>query len=443
MGVNHNFHHRHVSTNFEHLKKSFTKEVFSIQKPLRMIIASMAVYMFGWGFADPFISVYLSTFADDYSTIGDYHSYGSIAALFVLFFIAELIERTRADKMLNTIKIAYAFVGLFYFIAGMTQSLQILIPTIIAHGILASSVWSTAGALMREIARPKEVNLTWGLYHASRNLAFVCGIAIALLIVSRLPIYYIFVPIIIFPPVSILFTKNIDSGVQKEPFASAVKDIIVKDKLIMRFLYDLKEMKKEIWFIYFMQFFHNAIYAVMYTFLPLFAVSLGYGIVGIGTLVLISHIPFLLSFVAAEIADSSERMMNIVIGFAISTTGFFLLSVWHSSGIALAVGLFVVMAGVALLAPSIAGMVTMLAPKKASGTSSVMMSYMMFGSSAVMSPVMGRLVDAYDWAQSFAILGSAFILVTMMVIAIRWYFHRQNMIYHINHPKSKKQPYIL
>ena len=443
MGLNHNYHHSHVSTNFQHLRKSLTKEVLSIQKPLRMIIASMAIYMFGWGFADPFLSVYLSTFADDYSTIGDYHSYGSIAALFVLFFIAELIERTRVDKMLNFIKCAYAFVGVSYFIAGITQSLTILIPTIIVHGILASSVWSTASALMREIAKPKEVNMTWGLYHAARNLAFVCGIAIALIFVSRLPIYYIFVPIIIFPPLSVLLTKKIDSGVEKEPFSVAIKDIVIKDKLIMRFFYDLREMKKEIWFMYIMQFFHYAIYSVMYTFLPLFAVSQGYGIMGIGLLVLVSHVPFLFSFVAAEMADSSERMMNIIFGFAISATGFFLLSFWNTTGFALAVGIFVIMSGVALLAPSIAGMVTMLAPRKASGTTSVMMSYMMFSSSAVISPIMGRLVDSYDWSQTFAILGSAFILITMMVVAIRWYFHRQNMIYHINHPTSKKQPYIL
>jgi len=410
---------------------------------LVLTILSIGIYNFGWGFADPFFSLYVSQFTTQYTVIGFCSSLMSVLTIVLLFMVGPLLDRCRHQTLIDAAKVGYFFVGLFYFLAGQWHSLTMLLIAIILNGALIPMVWTSTLATLEKYTDEKDTTLTFGLYASVRQLMWGCGLAVSLLVVWKFPLHYIYIPVMIFPLLSILVTRHVkEEGVQ--PFFAALKAVVVEDRVLVRMIRELRLFATELRWAFVLTLFTYIVYMIGMTYVPLYAMAQGYTHVQTGLLLLVMGSPFFVSFLTAEMADHSERFRNIIVGLIVSSIALGGLAQWgQGTGWHLFACGFLLMAGFAIIEPSLSAIVTMLTPKKESGTSSAVMGCMVFLSVVVFSPVMGFLIDGYGWQKTFIVCALFCFCLALLTSAIRRQFKKKNLLYRLHHPHDAHNPYVL
>lgn len=423
--------------------KVFRGDFRHLPKVAIFTILSISLYNFGWGVADPFFSLYLAQFSDQYTVIGFYRTLAVVAGVLVLIPLGDLLDRVSHSRLIDSAKCGYVVIGLCYFLAGEYLSVPLLVFALLLNGALMPVVWTGTAATLRDYSDKKDAALTFGFFLTARQLLWILGIAASLYIVWKYPIHYVFIPVIIFPVLSILLSRKHLPTKHHEPFLLALKDLVFEDKIIVRFFKEMRGFNSEMWSSYFLTFLSVTIGLIGMAFIPLYAQEIGFSLSKIGVLVLVMNIPFLLSFVAAEIADRSERLRNIIIGFAISSISLGCMSLWHTEEWAVWVFSFLMMAGYAIALPSIDSITTVLTPKKYTGTGSALNDLFTFLSVMIFSPVIGYLIDALNWQYLFYTWAVVIGGLMAYTAVLQYIFKKRNLLYHINHPDSKNDPYII
>lgn len=410
---------------------------------LVLTIISIGIYNFGWGFGDPFFSLYVKEFTDQYTVIGFLSSLMSVVMIVMLFFIGPMLDRCRHQTIIDIAKVGYFFVGLLYFLAGEWSSLSLLVAAVILNGALVPMVWTGTLATLEQYSDERDATLTFGFYATVRQILWGLGLAVALWVVWKFPLHYIFIPVMICPLLSMLVTRKVREE-NTQPFFSALRSVIVEDRIFFRTIREMKLFATELRWAFFLVPLCYIVYMLGITYIPLYAESQGYNHVQVGLLVLLMSSPYFLSFLTAEIADHSERFRNIIVGLCISSVALFGMAVWggDSSWHLFGWG-FMLMAGFAIIEPSLSAIITMLVPKNESGTSSSVMDSLIYGSIMLFSPVMGFLTDGFGWGKAFIVCSVFLAIVMVLTCAIRSHYKKQNLLYRLHHPHDAHNPFVL
>ncbi len=417
-------------------------DVRHLPSSIKWTVASIAVYTFGWGFADPFFSLYLNEFSDQYAVIGLYLMLATLTGALALIPLGDLLDRASHRTVITIAKAGYVLVGIGYFFAGANQSVPLLVVALLMNGAFGAAVWSGTSATLRDNSTKKNSTITFGFYTTARQLTWIIGLLLGMWLIIHYPIYYIFIPVTVMPVVSMLLGRKV-KVVHHEPLGKALQDILVKDKLIGRFIREMREFNGEMWLMFFFFFASYLIPVFAVHFIPLFAKAQGYSLLEIGLLVLAMNLPYLFSFIAAEIADHSERLRNIVIGFGVSAVSLAALSIWNEHSWQLMLLMFCFMAGYAIIIPSVSGVATMLTPKRYTGTSTAAIDLVIFGAAIVLSPVFGILIDTFGWNSSFLIIAITLAGLMILTVGTQHYFKKRNRLYHLNNPHTNHEPFIV
>lgn len=405
-------------------------------------VLSTAVYNFGWGFADPFMSIYFAEFSYDYAMIGWLQTLTMVVSVAMLVPVGDLLDRVNHQWLMIGAKIGYAVVGLLYFCAGEWHSVPLLIAARILNGALIPFVWTSAVATIRDYSTKKNASLAYGFYITASQLAFCFGLAIALWVVWKFPIHYIFIPVIFFPVISILFNRH-QKDRHAEPLGQALKDIIFTDKLFFRFLHELKHFSRELWAMYGLLFLLAIINMIAITYVSLYAISRGFTFVETGVLLLVMTLPYFFSFLSAELADRTERIRNTVIGIAISTIALFCFAIGVRSDWQIFASGFILVVGYAIALPSVGSMIDVMTPKKVNGRGAALTDMMFFMSVVCFAPIVGWLIDRGGWEYMFLSAACFFVIVLIWTLWLRYQFRKKNVAYHKQHPNAKNNPYII
>ena len=123
---------------FSRAIKVFTKDYRSIPLGIKLIVFVIFMRALGWGFVDPFYSMYLSQFHENYTIIGLFASIMSISALIAIIPLIRLADKMKEATIIEDGEVLYFFVVLSYVLAGVFKSIPLLIMTLILAGIAQS-----------------------------------------------------------------------------------------------------------------------------------------------------------------------------------------------------------------------------------------------------------------------------------------------------------------
>ncbi len=404
-------------------------------------ILSISIYNIGWGFADPFFSLYLSGFSEQYSVIGIFRSLMVLIGILILIPLGDLLDRVSHITLMNGAKIVYFFIGLFYFIAGQTGSVPILVIALLLNGAMAPFVWVSTMATLRDYSTKKDAALVSGFYITAYQLAGAIGLTAALWLVWQYPIHYIFIPVMIFPLLSMFLTRGLQST-HNEPLLQGLRNVVVHDKLVMRWWNDVRHFSGELRWVYVLLLITTIIPVIALTFLPLFAQSLGFSIVEIGVLLLAMSIPFFLSFIFAEFSDRFGRLRNVIIGLAVSAIAALCMVLFDEHGWQLYAFAILFITGYAILVPSLSGLVTVLAQKKNTGAASATTDLVISIGAMLFAPIAGEMIDWLGWDGLFVVAAIALLFIMILVVLLQTVFKKKNIVYHSVH-KGKNEPYSI
>lgn len=421
--------------------RTVKRDMHQLPRLTVLTIISIAIYNFGWGFADPFFSLFLAEFSDSYALIGFFTTIFTAASLLLIIPVGGILDRVRHSTMMNFAKVLVSIVALCYFFAGYFLSTPLLIIALLLNGITYALIWPATIATIRDSSTGKNAALGLGLFFTFRQLAWAFGLFCSLFFIWHFPIYSIFIPTMITPLISILFSGKKEEK-KGQGLKRAVHDLFVKDKIVLRFFTEMKQFNAQMWWAYITFMLLYVVYVVALIFIPLFAESIGFSMLHIGILVITMNIPFILSFFSAEIADHSGRMRLIIAGIFISSCGAFFLAFFHSAAWHLFFGAIILVIGYSIATPSLSSIITLLTPKGYAGTGTSLLEFCLQLSMVITSPLLGFIIDRGGWKSGFASVGMLCAMVCCSSMLAFFFFRKKNRS--IQKKSTKKSaPYVL
>ena len=350
-----------MSSFFQKLKD----DTMSFPVGVKLIVFALFLRNLSWGFIDPYFSMYLDDFADNYSGVGYLISIMNLVAFVAAIPLLRLADRVQDTKIMRDGEILYLLTALFYILGAWTDFIFFLIFGLIFNGVALTLVMVGAEAYIRKHCRKSQESKTFGFYTALSYLGWVIGMVAGAFLVQYYGIRYMFFFLLPSIILGILILRKIHEGGLSSLFSGFRKYFHRRQDLEI-IMNDIKNLNRRSVFVLFLSIFDGVIVMFSYIFVPLFALTLDLTMGQVALLMAVMYLPFVFSFMITEATDRMSRMNVIASGLFIGGIAFIGLSfiiqqLW-----------IVVLAAMnslslAIIRPAYNGMLTHLTPRRMLG----------------------------------------------------------------------------
>ena len=412
--------HHELSFLYTRVEKDFA----SIPKNVKRLTFGLFIYYLAWGIFDPFFSIYLHGLVGNYSLTGFFYGLFFLSGAILAVPIGDLADKVNRIKYVVVSILTYPVLGLLYFGLAFLSSwafLAVLFFTRVVHGV-AGLFWIMVDGFIRKHSPRKRTSATFGLYITFQKLAFVlapCFVIpfVVFLGVSSSSLHWLALAVIPFPIIATLLIFRIkDSG---KPIVIGVKEVIVKDGVFKKEFRDLGKIGFVGFVSLLLGFFMKAIITITMFLIPLYALSLNFGIVEISILFALVHVPYLLSFFLAELSDWFGKVNLIAIGFVLAALAFFAISFAMEVHAVIFIACLFLGLVLAILQPAINGLVTDITPRVQDGEMSGLFTATLKVSGFLVAILLGVLSDAFGLQFPFLVFGVLLLMMAAITYSIK------------------------
>ena len=305
------------------LLNNIKKDISLIPFGIKLIVFVIFLRSFGWGFADPFYSIYLYQFKEDYAVVGLLASVVSLSALLSIIPLMRLADKMDETIIVSDGELLYFFVLISYVVSGIFKSIPLLIITLFFSGIAQTFVVVGTEAYIRKYGAPGKTR-PFAYYVALDYLGWFLGMLIAAFTVQ----YYSFNTMFLFIIPSIIASFFILPRIHVNGLRSLIMGVrryFHSGKDVIRVFEDFKELNPKVIFFLVVAFFDGVIRMFSYVFIPLFGLSMNMSLKSIALLMAAMYFPFVLSFFFTEILGKFKKMNVLAVGLFIGALSFILL----------------------------------------------------------------------------------------------------------------------
>ena len=401
---------------FTNAIKGFKKDFHSIHYGIKLIVLVIFLRTFGWGFVDPYWSIYLSQFQQNYTAVGILTAVMSFSALLTIIPLLRL-----ADKMKETILIAdgeilYFFVLLAFIFAGLFNNLPLLIVALFFGGIAQTLLIIGTEAYIRR-HNGKGNSGPFGFYIALDYFGWILGMVLAAFLIK----YYNFNSMFLFVMPSVLASffilpKIHERGIKS--FYRGLKKYFHSADDIKGIFKDCKEISPNMIFFLILAFFDGAIRMVSFVFIPLFALSINLSLKSIALLMAVMYLPYIFSYFFSEIADKCKRMNVIAFGLFVGALSFILLYFLVTQVFVMLFAATISLS-MAIIRPAYNGAITRLTPRRMLGEVTGF-NNLIERLGRIIGPILtGIVADVYGIHIAFFLMGSVALGLAIMSLILR------------------------
>jgi len=410
--------------NIPFLYTSVHRDLKKIPKNVKILIFGLFVYYIAWGIIDPFFSIFIHNAVGSYSLTGFFYGIFFLVGAFLAVPVGDLADKVNKIKYTAASILSYPVIGMLYFCLAFVSSgfsLVILLVARAVHGF-SSLFWVMAEGFIRKKSPKGETSATFGLYITFQKLAFVIAPAFIIPAViffglTTKNVHWLMLLLIPFPILaSFIISKISDSG---KPFGRGVEEVIVKDGVFVKELQDLKKLGIVGYSTLLLGFFMKAITGIIAFLIPLYALSLNFGLIEISLLFAVISIPYLFSFYLAELSDRWGKVNLITIGFVLAAIALISITQASSNPLMLFATCFVLGLIHALLRPAVNGLITDITPRVQDGEITGLFSAVLNISGFVTAITLGALADAFSLEFPFLVLAILLLAMAALTYSIK------------------------
>ena len=221
------------------VKLRFTKEMLNLPGPIKKIGLIAAIYTLGWAIIDPFFFIYLK------QLFGNYAYVGLITAVLYLFAIlwslplGQLVNRVSEKILLLTTLTIFLPMG--YFLITIKTFTQFFFLRVY-NSFTAASIWVSLEDYVREHSDKRTAYEAFGLFDTLCSLSYVIGPIIGALLLMKFG-FSSFIVVSITGFLALLITLTLKDH-KKEGMMRGIREVVTKDKFIIREFKDFIKNKK-------------------------------------------------------------------------------------------------------------------------------------------------------------------------------------------------------
>lgn len=399
--------------------KKISQDIRAFPVGIRLIVLTLFLRSFGWGFVDPFLSIFVSGFTHDYTQVGSLISIINLTFLLATIPLIGLADKIKDTVIMRDGEVVYFFAIAFYLLAAFTGKVSFLIFAFIFNGIAIPFVIVGAETYIRKCGAEASETSSFAFYTAFDNLGWILGMFIAAFTVQ----YYGLKLMFLFILPGIFFGSLVLRRIQEEGITSMFtgfkKYFHNRDDLRL-LAQDIKNFDHKTFLPLLFSFFDGVIVMFSFVFIPLFARSLNFGLGSIALLMALMYTPFIFSFFISELTNKFNRMHVIAMGLFIGGISFIFLSFIVQQ---LWMALLVIMQSIAIaiIRPAYNEMLTHLAPRKNLGEVTGLNNIAM-RSGYVVGPIFtGFIADMYSMQTAFFVVAILAFLLAAFTLSFKGY----------------------
>lgn len=388
--------------------KSDTK---AIPLGVKLVVLVIFLRALGWGFVDPYFSIFVSEFTGSYAGVGSLISIMNFTSLLAIIPLVRLADKVKDTTIMRDGEVMYFFAITFYLLASSTGRLPFLILAFICSGIAYPFVIVGVEAYIRKRCNAKCTASSFGFYTALHYLGWISGMVLGAFGFQYYGFKYMF--LFVLPSVIIGFyvLQNIKESGLKSLFSGITKYFHRREdfKAIAK---DIKELNNRTFFIMLLAFFDGAIVMFTFIFIPLFAISLNLSLREVALLMAFAYMPFVFSYIISEATEQLKRINLITTGLFIGAISFVLLALVLDYTWVLVLTAINSLS-LAIVRPAYNGMLTQLTPRRILGEVTGLNNIMMRLGYVIGPIVTGHFADKYSLQHAFVVMAIfAFFLAT-------------------------------
>jgi len=375
---------------------------------IKLIVLVIFLRSLGWGFVDPFWSIYLSYFHGNYTVIGLFSALLSFISLLSIIPLMRLGDKVKEATIIQDGEVLYFFAILSYIFAWSFKSVPMLILGLILNGVAQTFVVvGTEGYIRKHNGAGK--NGPFAYYVALDYFGWILGMLMAAYAIP----YYGFGTMFLFVMPSIVAGLFILPLIHER----GVRSLFRGFKRYFHSRQDVEEIYKDcrllnpkMVFFLILAFFDGMIRIFSYIFIPLFALSINLSLRSIALLMAVMYLPFIFSYFFSEVSDRMHRMTVIAIGLFIGALSFIFLSFIFSRVWVLVLAATISLS-LAIIRPAYNGAITRLTPRRMLGEVTGYNSFVERLGRIIGPILMGLIADAFG-------LSSAFLLIALIAFGL-------------------------
>jgi MFS family permease len=394
------------------------KDYKDIPLGVKLLVLIIALRAFGWGFADPFFSLYLNQFTPDFALIGTLSSIMAFTALITIIPLMKITDKIQERVLIQDGEVLYLLVVFGYVLSGYFLSLPLLIFTLAVNGVAQTFVVVGTEAYIRK-ADGGGKSGPFGFYVAMDYLGWIIGMLIAAFTVAYYGLNTMF--LFILPSIFLAFLilpRIHEEGLKS--FVTGIRSYFHTRQDFVDLFSDFKALNPKTAFFLVLAFFDGVIRMFAYIFIPLFAVSLKLDLKAIAILSVVMYLPFIFSYFFSELSDTFNKMRMIAIGLFIGALSFvllhFVVSQWWVIFFAALISL-----SMAIIRPAYNGALTRLTPRSKLGEITSIYNFVdRIG--RIVGPILtGLIADHYGLKITFLVIAVSALALGLLSLSLRGY----------------------
>lgn len=368
---------------------------------IKLIVLVIFLRSLGWGFVDPFWSIYLKYFSENYTMVGVFTSLAAFVSLISIIPLMRLGDKVKEAVIIEDGEVLYFFAILSFIFAWVFKSIPILLLGLVLSGIAQTFVVVGTEMYIRK-HNGKGKSGPFAYYVALEYFGWILGMLIAAYAIP----YYGFGTMFLFVMPSIVASFFILPHIRERGVTSlfqGCKRYFNSGKDVVAICKDCKVLDSRMIFFFIIAFFDGIIRMFSFIFIPLFGLSINLDLHSIALLMAVMYLPYVFSYFFSEMSDRMKRMNVIATGLFIGSLSFILLYfiVDKTWVVLLAAAISLSMA---IVRPAYNGAITRLTPRRMLGEVTGYNNFIeRLG--RIVGPVMAGLVaDAYGLQIAFLLI---------------------------------------
>ena len=403
---------------------SFFKKIAADTKAfpvgVKLIVFVLFLRSFGWGFVDPFFSIFVNDFSDNYAGVGSLISLMNLASLIAIIPLVRLASKMKDTVIMRDGEVLYVFAIAFYLMAAFTGWLSFLVMAFIFNGIAFPFMIVGAETYIRKYTGPLTQTKSFAFYTAIHYLGWILGMLISAFTVQFYGLKLMF--LFIFPSsiAGFWILKHIRERVGLKSMLWGFKKYLHNGEDFKVIVDSVRNIDKRTAFCLMLSFFDGVIIMFSFIFIPLFALSINLDLRSIALLMAAMYMPFIFSFFISELTDRLKRMDVIAMGLFIGGLSFVLMS-FIVDELWIAVLATMKSVSLAIIRPTYNAELTRLTPRKMLGEMTGLNNIAMRLGFIVGPILSGYLADRYSLQVAFFAIAVFAFTLAAITISFRGY----------------------
>lgn len=381
--------------------------VKNIPYGVELVALTRTIRWIGWGFGEALLPIFFLQFSSSITEAGILQSVVQVVFLIIFPLVGLLADTFSSKALLVAAALLYPFVGLSFYLAGVTSLVLFVVLARIINGFGYTLDIIGTDAYLRRCGDSAAPAATFGFVDTLSNFGWLLAVVASFFLVSYVPVYVLLamlVPMSLLSLVPLWRLKSVRPphrelvGPLRHPYRSILSEIAGWHTELRRLA--------------FVAFLVQFIYVLATFFLPIAAYEGGASLQQIVFMTVVFSLPYVFSLWCARFVDRSDRRR--VFAFAMLTVpAFCLLIAVYPAYFVEVIAAFFLECAVIFLNLVLQSYITTAAPREHYGrVSSVMEAVGTLGS--MIAPVaIGLIIDTVGFASLFMLCAVTLGLITL------------------------------